>query len=76
MQNMLKVKISHISLVPINKENQKNYLLEVVFPDSLVTNYGKKLAFSQEMTGTAEIITEDLRLLDKFLNPIRAVVKK
>jgi len=28
------------------------------------------------MTGTAEIITEDLRLLDKFLNPIRAVVKK
>jgi len=73
---MLKVKISHISLVPINKEKQKNYLLEVVFPDSLVTNYGKKLAFSQEMTGTAEIITEDLRLLDRFLNPIRAVVKK
>ncbi|MCL1849839.1 MAG: hypothetical protein FWF70_00250, partial [Bacteroidetes bacterium] len=24
----------------------------------------------------AEIITEDLRLLDKFLNPIRAVIKR
>ena len=41
-----------------------------------VTNYGKTLEFSQEMTGSAEIITEDLRLLDKFLNPIKAVIKK
>jgi len=73
---MIKVQIAHISLVPINKENQKNYILEVVFPDSLVTNYGKTLEFSQEMTGCAEIITEDLRLLDKFLNPIRAIIKR
>jgi len=73
---MIKVQISHISLVPINKENQKNYILEVVFPDSLVTNYGKTLEFSQEMTGSAEIITEDLRLLDKFMNPLKAVIKK
>ena len=73
---MIKVQIAHISLVPINKEKEKNYILEVIFPDSLVTNYGKTLAFSQEMTGSAEIITEDLRLLDKFLNPIRAVMKK
>jgi len=73
---MIKVQIAHISLVPINKDNQKNYVLEVVFPDTLVTNYGKTLEFSQEMTGSAEIITEDLRLLDRFLNPIRAVLKK
>jgi HlyD family secretion protein len=73
---MIKVQIAHISLVPINKGEQKNFVLEVVFPDSLVTNYGKTLEFSQEMTGTAEIITEDLRLLDKFLNPIKAVLKK
>jgi len=73
---MIKVQIAHISLVPINKENQKNFMLEVVFPDSLVTNYGKALEFSQEMTGIAEIITEDLRLLDRFLNPIKAVIKR
>jgi len=66
---MYYVQITHISLVSIDKENQKSYILEVVFPDSLVTNYGKTLEFSQEMTGSAEIITEDLRLLDKFLNP-------
>ena len=73
---MIKVQITHISLVPIDKENQKSYILEVAFPDSLVTNYGKTLEFSQEMTGSAEIITEDLRLLDKFLNPIKAVIKR
>jgi len=55
---------------------EQTYLLEVEFPAKLVTTYGKELTFSQEMTGTAEIITGDLRLLDKFLNPIKAVIKK
>ncbi|MCL2434806.1 MAG: HlyD family secretion protein [Lentimicrobiaceae bacterium] len=73
---MIRVEIVHISLVPIDKEGQKYFVLEVVFPDSLVTNYGKALEFTQEMTGIAEIITEDLRLLDRFLNPIKAVIKK
>ncbi len=74
---MLRVPIRNISLVPVTTDNgQKVYMLEVGFPEKLVTNYGKELTFSQEMQGTAEIITEDLRLLDKFLNPIKAVLKK
>jgi HlyD family secretion protein len=55
------------------ENNQKVYMLEVEFPNKLKTNYGKELTFSQEMTGSAEIITEDLRLLDKFINPIKEV---
>ncbi len=27
------------------------------------------------MTGEAEIITEDIRLLERFFNPIRALIK-
>ena len=74
---MVRVQIKNISLVPVTVENnQKAYMLEVEFPEKLKTNYGKELTFSQEMTGSAEIITEDLRLLDKFLNPIKAVIKK
>ncbi len=74
---LVKVSIRNISLVPVQvDERTKAYMLEVEFPDKLVTTYGKELVFSQEMTGTAEIITEDLRLLDKFLNPIKAVIKK
>ena len=74
---LVKVNIRNISLVPVQvDENTKAYMLEVEFPTKLVTTYGKELTFSQEMTGTAEIITDDLRLLDKFLNPIKAVIKK
>jgi HlyD family secretion protein len=77
---MVKVQIKNISLVPVvvndGGADKKAYILEVVFPDTLRTNYGKELSFSQEMQGTAEIITDDLRLLDKFLNPIKAALKK
>ena len=74
---MVLVQIKNISLVPVTVENNaKAYILEVNFPENLKTNYGKDLQFSQEMTGIAEIITEDLRLLDKFINPIKAVLKK
>jgi multidrug resistance efflux pump len=74
---MVRVQITGISLVPIEVgQGQKAYMLEVVFPDKLVTNYGKTLDFTQEMQGTAEIVTEDLRLFDKFINPIKAVIKR
>jgi HlyD family secretion protein len=77
---MLKVQIKNISLVPVvvndGSSDKKAYILEVIFPDTLRTNYGKELAFSQEMQGTAEIITDDLRLLDKFLNPLRAALNR
>ncbi|MDR0799019.1 MAG: HlyD family efflux transporter periplasmic adaptor subunit [Dysgonamonadaceae bacterium] len=74
---MIRVRINSISLVPLDDGNgAKSYILEVEFPGELVTNYGKTLTFSQEMTGTAEIITEDLRLIDRFLNPIREVIKR
>lgn len=73
----VKVPIRNISLVPVQvDEETKAYMLEVEFPEKLETTYGKELTFSQEMTGTAEIITDDLRLLDKFINPIRAVVRR
>ncbi|MDR2510900.1 MAG: HlyD family secretion protein [Bacteroidales bacterium] len=74
---MLKVTINNISLVPVTTaDNQKVYVLEVAFPENLTTNYSKTLEFSQEMTGTAEIITEDLRLLDRFINPMKALIKR
>jgi HlyD family secretion protein len=73
---MVKVVVKSIALVPILQNDVRNYVLEVDFPESLTTNYGEILAFSQEMQGVAEIITDDLRLLDRFLNPIRALIEK
>ena len=73
---MVKVSVKNIALVPIMQNEVRNYVLEVDFPEQLTTTYGKTLTFSQEMQGTAEIVTDDLRLLDRFLNPIRALIKK
>jgi multidrug resistance efflux pump len=72
---IVQVKIKNISLVPLVVKDERVYLLEVDFPEKLKTTYGKELTFSQEMQGSAEIVTEDLRLLDKFINPIKAIFK-
>jgi HlyD family secretion protein len=65
-------RIEKISLVP----DEKNYLAEIAFPDGLVSNYGIKLPLLTEMTGSAEIITEDMRLIQRFFNPIKSLLKK
>ena len=62
--------VQAISMMPY----EKNYLVDVTLPNGLYTNYGKNLQFSQEMPGTAEIITEDVTLFDRIYNPIRSVL--
>lgn len=69
---MVKARIRTISLVP----KESNYILEIVFPNGLHTNYGRELTFTQEMKGNAEIITEDLRLIERLIAPIRSILKE
>lgn len=73
---MLKGTVKSISLIPESTESGVVYIAEVEVPDDLVTNYGKKLVFTQEMTGTAEIITDELRLIQRFFNPIKSLFKE
>ncbi|MDD4218277.1 MAG: HlyD family efflux transporter periplasmic adaptor subunit [Bacteroidales bacterium] len=72
---MLHGNIKTISLVPVEAEKGIFYTAEVELPPNLVSNYGKKIPFSQNLTGTAEIITEDVRLLERFLNPLKSLWK-
>ena len=67
----LKGTVKSISLMP----NNENYVVEVLLPQDMKTNYNIPLKFSQEMKGTAEIITEDLRLIQRVFNPIRSMLK-
>lgn len=69
---MLEGTIQSISKVP---ENQK-YTLDVNLSNGLVTNIGTELQFAQDSEGKAEIITENLRLLQRIFNPIRALLKE
>jgi len=69
---ILKGKIKNISLVP---DKEGNLLIDVVLPQGLETSYKKTIAFQQEMKGSAEIVTEDLRLLERVLYQFREVFK-
>ena len=69
---MVKGVVRSISLVP----EDNVYTVEVSLPNGLTTFYDEKLEFSQEMRGTAEIITEDTRLLERIIRPLRFMVNK
>jgi HlyD family secretion protein len=52
------------------------YVIEVTLPDGLRTLYGNELEFTQNMQGTAEIMTDNLRLIQKIINPFRHLISK
>ena len=67
---VLSGKVDNISQSP---DNNGLYIIEVGLADKLITNYNKEIDFTQEMSGTAEIITEDLRLLERFFYQLRGL---
>ena len=75
---MLVGEIGYLSSVPeepANAQSEPQYTAEIVFPEGLVTTYGKELRLIQKMDGTAEIITEDRRLIMRFIDPVMALFK-
>ncbi len=57
--------IRSISLTP---DHEGNILIDVSFPNGIQTSYDEKIEFQQEMTGSADIVTEDLRLIERFFH--------
>lgn len=79
----LKGKVKSISVVTNQQAPQTNaqaktnsYLVLVELPDGLITNYGSVLNFHFEAKGTAEINTEDRRLIERLFDNLRNVDKK
>ena len=73
---LLKGRLISISSVPetINQE-EIGYIGEVAFPQGMVSSYKNKFRFIQQMDGTAEIITKDTRLIERFVQPIESLFK-
>ncbi|MDR5591103.1 HlyD family secretion protein [Christiangramia sp. SM2212] len=69
----LKGKVKSISNLP-NKNGL--YIVDVSLPQELITSYGQEINFKQEMTGTANIITEDLRLMERFFYQLKDVFNR
>jgi multidrug resistance efflux pump len=67
--------VENISLVPQASKDGDYYLLEMSVNDSLSTTYGKKLTMKQEMQGSANIITEDRRVVERLFDKWRDLMK-
>jgi multidrug efflux pump subunit AcrA (membrane-fusion protein) len=70
---ILKGKVNSISEIS-NKEGL--YTIDVSLPKKLITSYNKEIVFKQEMRGTAEIITEDLRLIERLFYQFNKIIKR
>ena len=65
---MLKGSIRSISLVP----DAKGYVAEIELSDGMTSSYRENLKFIQQMDGSAEIITKEMRLITRLINPLKA----
>lgn len=70
---IIKGTIKAISLTP---DKDGNLLIDVTLPNGLKTSYKKQIAFRQEMSGTADIVTKDARLIERFLYQFRDIFKR
>lgn len=68
---IIKSEVKQIALVP----EEEFYVLEIALPDTLVTTYNKIIPFAQEMEGTAKIITEDRRILERIFDRFFDILK-
>ncbi|QOW10118.1 HlyD family efflux transporter periplasmic adaptor subunit [Kaistella flava (ex Peng et al. 2021)] len=64
-------KVQNISLTP---DENGNYYVDVILPKRLKTSYNKTLPFDKELKGNGEIVTEDLRLIERFFFQIRKLL--
>ena len=66
---MLKGVIRSISLVP----DSRGYIAEIELSNGMSSSYHREnLKFIQQLDGTAEIITKEMRLITRLINPLRA----
>ncbi|MFV0572969.1 MAG: HlyD family secretion protein [Xanthomarina gelatinilytica] len=65
--------VKNISLIA---DSEGFYYIDVELPKKLITSYNKEIDFKQEMRGSAEIITEDLRLIERFFYQLKDVFKR
>ncbi|TAG71893.1 MAG: HlyD family efflux transporter periplasmic adaptor subunit [Runella slithyformis] len=65
-------KVTAISELP----KDSTYLVKISFPAGLVTSSKKQLPFKNGMTATGEIVTEDLRLIERLFYNFRRMLKR
>ncbi len=73
---ILKGTVRNISLVPSQTGEQGYYTLAIDLPNQLHTSYKKQLPYMANMQGQADIITEDISLLERLFLPIKRIISE
>lgn len=56
-------RVKNISLTP---DKNGNYYAYIIFPKGLKTSYNKEINFDKEMKGNADIVTQEMRLIERI----------
>jgi len=62
--------IRSISPVP----DKDGYYAYIELPEGMISKYRKELKYIPEMTGRVEIVTKDMPLIYRFINPLRSII--
>ncbi|RPE08908.1 HlyD family efflux transporter periplasmic adaptor subunit [Chitinophaga lutea] len=69
---MVEARVKNIANAP---DKDGNYYVNVVLPNGLQTSFRKTLPFDKELKGNAEIVTQDLRLIQRFFYQMRKLLR-
>ncbi|MGD1847586.1 MAG: HlyD family secretion protein [Salibacteraceae bacterium] len=67
------VLVGSLEQISLMANDDAMYLLEVTLPEKAVTSYGKTVALKPEMHGRAEVVTEDLSLMERLFYLFRGI---
>lgn len=68
---LLRGAVKSVSEIP----NEAKYFINIQLPPTLITSQNRTIPFKQQLSGTTEIITEDLRLLERFFYQFRKLIQ-
>ena len=66
-------KVMSVSLLA---DDESTYTVTISLPQDLRTSYNKTLEFKGEMTGTAEVMTDERSVTERLLSPLRYLWEK
>lgn len=72
---ILQGEVINISSLSQKEEKEELYLLEIAFPQPLSTSYHQPIAFRQEMSGKAQIISESRSVLARIFDKWNDLMK-
>lgn len=72
---MLEGRVKKISSVPVEVDGVNKIAVDVELIKGLTSDYGLLLNSGEIMSGSADIITEEMSLLKRLINPLRHLIK-